>query len=187
MIKNLAIKRMKRAIPLVLVACLALISVSCMAVSRILLEPTPTALPSATPVPPSVTPSPVPTASATPDYCPNGDCISACMKHLPAIAQPGGASNGLKSSHRFDGGHDGRVLVTYVVAGDQIKSPQDMPGIPNSLGIYQKDRISQKKIWDYFAAIIPAEQRKLLTEYDIFTDGSSNILAAVTQSNTNIG
>lgn len=179
---------MKRFAPFILAGCLALISISCMAVNRILLDPTSTPNPTATPVPPTLTPSPVPTATATPDICPNGDCISACMKHLPAVAQPGGSSpGGIKSSHRFEGSRGGNLLVSYDVVGDQIRNPFDLTQIPVNLQVYQKDRDSQEKIWDYFAALIPTDQRKLLNEFDVFTDGSSNILAAVAQSETHMG
>lgn len=178
---------MKRFTPIFLLTFLALMSISCMAVSRVLLEPTPTPQPTATAVPPSLTPSPSPTITPTPDYCPNGDCISACMEHLPTIARPGAAGGGMKSSHRSEGGGEGFILVTYTVIGDKILSPQDITGIPKADQVYQDDRASQQKIWDYFAAIIPLEQRRFLNEFNIFTDGSSNILAFVSQSDSDMG
>jgi len=183
---------MKRFAPFLLAACLALASLSCMAVSRVLFDPTPTPtstpLPTSTPVPPTLTPSPIPpTITVTPDYCPNGDCISACMKHLPAIAQPGAASKSLKTSYRFAGKRGGILLVTYAVSDNIIKDPFDVPGIPQSLLSYQDDRRSQQKIWNYFAALIPGDQRRFLDEYAIFTDGKDNILASVSQSETDMG
>jgi hypothetical protein len=60
-------------------------------------------------------------------------------------------------------------------------------GIPQNLKAYQQDSSSQNKIWDYFAAIIPPDQRRFLSEYDVFTDGKDNILASVSQSETDMG
>jgi hypothetical protein len=44
--------------------------------------------------------------------------------------------------------------------------------VPENLLPLQNDLESHKLIWDYFASIIPPEQRIPLTEYRIFSDGS---------------
>jgi hypothetical protein len=65
------------------------------------------------------------------------------------------------------------MLDVYQVKGDQISGPQK-ESIPENLLPLQNDLESQKLIWNYFAAIIPPEQRVPLTEYRIFTDGTGN-------------
>jgi len=79
------------------------------------------------------------------------------------------------------------VLVVYTISGDKIEDPVDSPSIPINLENYQQDRSSQIMVWNYFAAIIPPGQRSLLDEYDVFSDGKGNILAYVSQSETELG
>jgi hypothetical protein len=185
----------KRYMIVFLAAALVLTSISCMAVTRLIYDPTPTPISTPSPVHtrPAPAPSPEPTRTATPaptaDDCPNGDCITGCISHLKAIAQPGSAPSpgGLKSAHRDVSLQDGYVLVTYTVSADKILSPDYMIGVPANLRDYQLDTSSQKKIWDYFSAIIPPEQRSFLEQYDVFTDGRDNILASVSQSQTDMG
>jgi hypothetical protein len=120
------------------------------------------------------------TVTTTSDSCPNGDCITACFNKLPPITSPGDKSQ-KHTSHTISN-EDGYPLVTYTISGDQITDPVESSGFPAWLKPYQKDRASQQKIWNYFAAIIPAEQRSVLSEFVIFSDGKDNDLASVAQS-----
>jgi|SRR5688572_26700208 len=158
---------LKRLAPVFLLTLLASTSFACMAATRILLGETPTPRPTATPVP----------FTPTPDTCPDGDCISACVNRLDDIVH----SDGMKSSRRefFDG--EEYTLVTYGVNGDRIEHPIS-DDVPSSMKLYQENKLSHQEIWDYFAAIIPNEQRSFVTHYVIYTDGKDNILAAVSQS-----
>lgn len=72
-------------------------------------------------------------------------------------------------------------LVIYSVDGDQINDPQ-FEDVPSKLKSLQKDTSSQQLAWDLFTKLIPADQRQVVSEYVVFTDGPSNILAAVEQS-----
>ncbi len=72
-------------------------------------------------------------------------------------------------------------LVTYGVNGDQITNPV-FDSIPNDLKDEQQDNVSQKAAWQIFITLIPAEDRQMVTQYIIFTDGYSNTLAAVDQT-----
>lgn len=72
------------------------------------------------------------------------------------------------------------VLVTYQVDGDQITAPVKA-SVSGDLLALQKDTQTQREIWDYFVHFMPAEQRKLIGEFIIFTDGVDNVLAAVDQ------
>lgn len=76
---------------------------------------------------------------------------------------------------------DNQYLVTYTVNGDQISSPQ-YESVSNDLRDEQDDNVSHEFVWDYFTAIIPADERSFVTEYSITTDGMNNTLAAVTQT-----
>lgn len=72
-------------------------------------------------------------------------------------------------------------LVTYSVSGDQISDPQ-YGHIAADLAGFQEDAASHREIWETFTALIPQDERSLLAEYSIVTDGEGNILAAVTQT-----
>jgi hypothetical protein len=168
---------MKRFLPVFLLAFLVSLSLACQAATRLIYGetptpvPTPTNIPTQTPIPPT----PAPTATANP--CPNGECIIACVNRLDAIVHP---KNKKTPRHNFKDDEE-YTLVTYQIDGDQISHPK-LDKVPASLKAYQDDQPSQQEIWDYFAAIIPLDQRSFLTHYLVFTDGDENSLAAVAQS-----
>jgi hypothetical protein len=83
------------------------------------------------------------------------------------------------NSGRYD--DEFQYIASYKVNGDQISNPQ-YETVDSSLQAYQDDTALHTKIWDYFIALIPAEQRTEVTEFIIYTDGPSNVLAAVEQS-----
>jgi hypothetical protein len=161
---------MRRLAPALLFTLLASTSFACMAATRILSGKTPTPMPTLTPVPPT----------STPDTCPQGNCISACVSKLGDIVHEGGAANNKKTLRREFSPGEEYVLVTYEVDGDRIEHPV-LDSAPKSMKPYQEDKLSQKEIWDYFTALIPSDQRSFVTHYVIFTDGKDNILAAVSQ------
>jgi hypothetical protein len=102
------------------------------------------------------------------------------MHSLPQSSGAGGESKTMRQSYNSNSRY---TLVTYSVVVDQIKDPVDERSLSRSLEDYQKDRQTQQRIWNYFAAIIPPEQRKFLNSFIIFTDGKQNLLASVSQSN----
>lgn len=74
-------------------------------------------------------------------------------------------------------------LVTYVVSGDEISDPA-LETVPSELEDQQLDEATQQQVWEYYAALIPAENRNTIVEYSVFTDGVDNTLAMVTQTKT---
>jgi hypothetical protein len=54
--------------------------------------------------------------------------------------------------------------------------------MPSNLLKVQQDIVPQEKIWNYFAAIIPADQRQELVAYMISTDGEGKMVASVERS-----
>ena len=74
-----------------------------------------------------------------------------------------------------------RYLVTYQVIGNEIREPA-YETVPANFKDEQEDKVTQKEIWDYFTALIPAEEREFVVEYSIITDGHDNLLSAVTQT-----
>lgn len=177
---------MKRFLPFLWLAALGLASLACMTVSRAVFgePPTPTVLPTLprpTPLPSQTPPAP---PSPTPDVCPNGDCITSCLGKLDQLPQAGGAGGESKTTRKYFIANDEYTLVTYAIRGDQLENPVETPGLPKNLQAYQKDLQAQTQIWQYFAAIIPLENRTFLKEYIVFTDGKENYLASVAQSDS---
>lgn len=153
-------------------------------------------VPSVAPLP-SNQPSPLPKAvktstipkpkpSLTPTaVCAGGNCANACIDKLNSFLQPGKEPGSLPhASLRHFGslGNNMVDMVVYQIDGDTIKSPALVDNLPKALIPYQQDTVSQENIWKYFSAIIPADERKALKEFIIFTDGVGGVLASVEQS-----
>ena len=136
-------------------------------------------------------PTPAPPAAATiaslrpvpaGTSCPQGDCARACVAQLSSIAQTSGSSEARpKGAGQGPRGAEASVLVTYPVNGDQLGAPRYSDKAAPSLSALQHDTQAQQRIWDYFAAIIPADQRAELVSYIVSTDGKGGMLASVEQ------
>ncbi len=173
---------MKRFVPILLLVFLVSLSLACRAASALIdgtptPVPSPTHRPTRTPLPPTPTSTSIPTN--TPDSCPNGECIVACVNKLDVIVDP---KNKKPPHHKFANDEE-YTLVTYQVDGDQISHPK-LEKVISTLKSYQQDSAAQQQIWDYFAAIIPPDQRSFIKHYLVFTDGEENLLASVAQSET---
>ena len=102
-----------------------------------------------------------PTLQPTPNIkCPNGNCANACLSRLADFLQPNSITESLPRSN-FQHSHEINpvLLVTYRLVGGQLGNPQFSSKVPLTLLGLQQDTKSQEKIWNYFAAIIPADQR----------------------------
>ena len=76
---------------------------------------------------------------------------------------------------------DFHYLASYTVEGNALKDPS-LLNVPADLQDEQKDIALQNKAWGLFTALIPAQSRSMVTQFNVFTDGYSNTLAAVDQS-----
>src|ERR1700690_32304 len=125
-----------------------------------------------------------PTLQPTPKIkCPNGNCANACLSKLTAFLQTNSIPESVpKSAFQHSQGINPLLLVTYRLNGNQLGSPQFSPNVPSTLLKVQQDISPQEKIWNYFASIIPANQKQELVAYMISTDGKGNMLASVEQS-----
>ena len=129
-----------------------------------------------TPIPPQTnaeipaTITPTQTGSAA---CPN------LMADIVRAAQ--GSAYGPDSSGTLSSNTDWHTLVTYQVDGNQINNPS-YEKVSQNLKSLQQDSNAQQTAWNLFTGLIPPEDRKMVAEYQVFTDGPSNILAAVEQA-----
>lgn len=69
-------------------------------------------------------------------------------------------------------------LVVYDVVGDQIVNPV-FEYVNSDLVDEQQDFEAHNKAWQLFAALIPPQDRGLVKEFNVFTDGPEETLAAV--------
>mgnify|MGYP000185609774 CR=1 FL=1 len=72
-------------------------------------------------------------------------------------------------------------LVTYPIQGSELGDPL-YEAVPDDFHDQQADMSTQQAIWNYFAILIPEQNREFLTEFSVLTDGKDNLLAAVAQS-----
>lgn len=72
-------------------------------------------------------------------------------------------------------------LASYSVHGDKITGPA-YESIPGDLKDEQNDLALQNEGWIIFTDLIPPQNRQNVAQYNIFTDGLSNTLAAVGQT-----
>lgn len=73
-------------------------------------------------------------------------------------------------------------LVAYSVNQNDITQPVLDDTIPMALRDDQVNVALQEEAWEIFATLIPPEERWMIAEYNTFTDGESNTLAAVDQT-----
>ena len=145
---------MKRIIALSFL--LLAVSLACQAVQRVVTPPTPTM-----------------EANPAPIVCNDDSCLDACLSRLNQelasipLNDVGGDYAGADANFK---------LIVYKVNGDQITDPYTS-WVPSEYESYQQDTASHQRVWSYFTSIVPPEQRKWITDYVIFTDGTYDTLA----------
>lgn len=79
---------------------------------------------------------------------------------------------------------DSYYLVEYSVNGNEITN-SILESVPDDLKDEQRDSTSQNEAWQLFTDMIPLQNRLMLAQYNVFTDGYSETLAAVDQVKEN--
>jgi hypothetical protein len=166
----------KTQIKFLSIAALLFSGIACRAATKLIIPDTPTPVPTATATP-TLTPTLPPTLTPTVIF------EAACPSLLEDILNAGTSKEVILTGKSDEGLKEekGILLVTYEVKGDRISGPQIQP-VPDNLKDKQKDRATHESIWNYFASIIPPEERSQVAEFSIFTDGNSRHLAAVRQT-----
>jgi hypothetical protein len=161
-------------------------SLACQALQAGIATPTSTVEPTLTlTLGPTFTPTVTPTATATlppptpkPIACNDDSCLQACLDRLKVVleTQPFTTIDENKAD-----GNSSVDLVKYKVNGDEITQSGNL-SVSSEYVVYQQDTDAQHRIWNYFVAILPADQRRWITKFIIFTDGKSNKIAYVRPS-----
>ncbi|MCL4530342.1 MAG: hypothetical protein M1282_13120 [Chloroflexi bacterium] len=115
-------------------------------------------------------------------FSPTETPVAACPNLMADIVQASqGSAYGPDSGGASSSNTDWHTLVTYQIDGNRISNPT-YEKVPKGLKSLQQDTTSQQAAWNLFIDLIPSQDRKMLSEYQVFTDGPSNILAAVEQA-----
>jgi len=150
-------------------------TLACQAATRLVIPDTPTPLPTVTATA-TATPTPTPLPTFTPTVIFEAACPSLVTDILNTVTSVVHLPD--QRSEEGFGENGGIYLVAYEVAKDKISSPH-IESVPDELEDERDDRATHEAIWDYFASIIPPQERGFVSEFSIFTDGRGNHLAAV--------
>ena len=119
--------------------------------------------------------------ATTENVCPGGNCAYACLSKLRSFLNGPGQPLSLPNSIYPQPSRTPKMttLVTYQVDGDQITAPVLAPKLASDLLPYQADSPAQQRIWDYFAKIIPSDQRREIKTFVVASDGRGGVLASI--------
>lgn len=166
------LRRVRRYRHLLFLGLILVTSLACQAAMRLISPPTP--LPAASAEPPLAATQTVvpPTVEAV---CPSemeSVLLEANNEHLPLGQFP-----------TVDTGASIVIpLVTYRINGDKLSAPA-LAQVPNDLVPYQREFDVQRSVWTLFTTLIPEDQRTMLAEFQVMTDGPGGVLSAVEQTN----
>jgi hypothetical protein len=134
---------------------------------------------------PTTLPPPTDSLAALPPSTSTAVFQPACPALLPDILRastPDGIVSG--SPVDFSDEQDINYLVVYSLSADRLWAREDLM-IPSELDPQLDSRASHESVWNYFASLIPAQERSFVTEFSILSDGSHNILGGVSPTYNN--
>lgn len=125
---------------------------------------------------PSTSPADLP---AQPPSTTAASSEAACTALPPDILRSASSHDEYeRSAEAFEHGHEIHYLVVYSLDTDQLATREDLI-VSADMDAELDSRAVHESIWNYFASLIPAEERRFVTEFAILSDGSSKILAGV--------
>ena len=154
---------------------LLLSTLACNYVTRMILPSTPVPTVTFTPtqtatLQPTVTATPLPEFQAA---CPS--LLSDIIFNATTDEQ---VSELFSARRRNEDEQDLEYMVTYSLKDDKLNVRSEI-SVPDDVEQDIDERATHEKIWNYFAALIPASERDLLIEFAAMSDGSSRILGGV--------
>lgn len=111
-----------------------------------------------------------------------GDSCAVSMADIMASAQ--GDVYAMDESASDYAAPDTHYLAFYTVEGDSITDPV-LEDVPAELEAQQADSALLNEAWEIFTDLIPADDRAMVSQFNVFTDGFENTLAAVDQRKEN--
>lgn len=142
--------------------------------------------------------TPVPTATLIPTYTatleptslpPTPEFQAACPSLLSDVLSAATTDQSdyeLFSAHRRPHEDETRLryLVTYSLEDDKLHVRTDI-SVPRDVEKELDERETHERVWNYFASLIPADDRESLVEFSAMSDGRSNILGGVRRTDEN--
>ena len=140
-----------------------------------------------TPVPSraEITPSPLivespdntPTLRPTPQpiTCSDDTCLNTCVERIEETIKP---ENVDSVGGQYAGKDTNLNLVVYKIKDGKLGDPAIL-FVPKEFKPLQENLNNQTLVWDYASALLPSDQLKWISEFDIFTDGPNETLAWV--------
>lgn len=152
---------MKHKSILVTISILLLSSFACVFVEQLIFSPDLTVTPEA--------------LEPTPFSCTGDECLDICLDNLESVLETRPfepLTNEIYIEHNAN-----IELVIYKVEGDELVEATNL-WVPPDYIVYQEDTAAHQRIWDFYISIIPAEQRSMVKEFVIFTDGPEGDIGA---------
>ena len=84
----------------------------------------------------------------------------------------------LGDDKQWSEGSPDEVIILYEIRNNELTNPVRSSAAGEALR-YQQDTQAHEQIWVYFANLIPARERVLISHFGIFTDGEGEVLAYV--------
>jgi len=149
-------------------------TLACRAATSLIFSDTPTPLPSPTQTSLPDTPEPtVPATTSTAVY------KAACPDLLTDIMDAA-----LTESFNAERSEEEDYYVMYTIENDKLANRENIV-VTNRIDTEHDSRATHEFIWNYFASIVPPEERKFLTEFAVVSDGTGEILGAVSPTYDN--
>ena len=129
---------------------------------------------------PQLTSSPLSSTTDLTSQSPfSSESSAACTSLLTGILNVSMSNGrGVHSSTGFGIGHEVRYLVLYDANQDELGKREELL-LPDEVDEKLDSRAAHEAIWLTFTSLIPEENRSLVTEFAILSDGRNNILAGV--------
>jgi hypothetical protein len=124
---------------------------------------------------------PISQATELPAHSTSSAAVSseACTARLPAILRSATSDDDHDRASTSRGDEqEVRYLIVYSLDSDRLGAREDII-VPADIEPELDSRASHEYVWNYFASLIPAEERIFVTEFAILTDGQDHILAGV--------
>lgn len=108
-----------------------------------------------------------------PMTCADDACFNACLKRINDTLEtrPFNPLGG-----EYAGTEANLNLAVYKVIDGKLGEP-DMLYAPQEFKPFQEDLEAHQLVWNYASALLPPDKLKWISQYEIFTDGSDNVLA----------
>jgi hypothetical protein len=146
---------------LIAVAILALSSLACVFAEQLMFGPDSEELPKS--------------VESTPLTCTGDECLNVCLDNLKVALETRPfepLTNEIYVEYKAN-----ITLVVYKVDGNELVDATKL-WVPSDYLVYQEDTDAHQRIWDFYTSIIPMDQRSMVKEFVVFTDGPEGDLSA---------